>query len=68
MFDDCAASLVVTFGLIWLSCHMLDMDVNRTVFFTGAIVVMTFTLNGLAPQIEPKKIGLVVVMVARTAV
>ena len=43
-----AASLVVTFGLIWLSCHMLDMDLNRTVFFTGAITVMTFTLNGLA--------------------
>ncbi len=43
-----AASLVVTFGLIWLSCHMLDMDLNRTVFFTCAIAVMTFTLNGLA--------------------
>jgi ABC-2 type transport system permease protein len=43
-----AASLVVTFGLIWLSCHMLDMDQNRTVFFTGAVTVMTFTLNGLA--------------------
>ena len=43
-----AASLVVTFGLIWLSCHMLDMDTNRTVFFTGAIAVMTLTLNGLA--------------------
>jgi len=40
-----AASLLVTFGLIWLSCHILDMDRNRTVFFTG---VMTFTLNGLA--------------------
>lgn len=43
-----AASLVVTLGLIWLSCHMLEMDANRTVFFTGAIAVMTFTLNGLA--------------------
>ena len=43
-----AASLIVTFGLIWLSCHMLDMDTNRTIFFTGAIAVMTFTLNGLA--------------------
>ena len=42
------ASLVVTFGLIWLSCHMLDMNTSRTVFFTGAITVMTFTLNGLA--------------------
>ena len=44
----CAASLVVTVGLIWLSCHMLEMDANRTVFFTGAVVVMAFTLNGLA--------------------
>jgi ABC-2 type transport system permease protein len=43
-----AASLVVTAGLIWLSCYMLDMDANRTVFFTGAVTVMTFTLNGLA--------------------
>ena len=44
----CTASLLVTVGLIWLSCHMLDMDANRTVFFTGAVVVMAFTLNGLA--------------------
>ncbi len=43
-----AASLGVTFGLVWLSCHMLDMDGSRTFFFTGAIAVMTFTLNGLA--------------------
>ena len=42
------ASLVVTFGLIWLSCHMLDLGTDRTVFFTGAIAVMTLTLNGLA--------------------
>lgn len=41
-------SLILTFGLIWLSCSMLDMDANRTVFFTGAVTVMTFTLNGLA--------------------
>ena len=43
-----AASLVLTFGLIWLSCHMLDMDSSHTVFFTAAVTVMTFTLNGLA--------------------
>jgi ABC-2 type transport system permease protein len=41
-------SLTMTFGLIWLSCHMLDMDFNRTLFFTAAVTVMTFTLNGLA--------------------
>ena len=43
-----AASLSLTLGLIWLSCHMLDMDGAHTFFFTGAITVMTFTLNGLA--------------------
>jgi ABC-2 type transport system permease protein len=42
------ASLFVTIGLIWLSCHMLTMDLGRTIFFTAAIAVMTFTLNGLA--------------------
>jgi ABC-2 type transport system permease protein len=42
------ASLLMTLGLIWLSCHMLEMDAGRTVFFTAAIAVMTFTLNGLA--------------------
>ncbi len=43
-----AACLSLTFGLVWLSCHMLDMDGPHTIFFTGAIAVMTFTLNGLA--------------------
>ncbi len=42
------ASLVVTLGLIWLSCHMLNMDSSRTAYFTGAVAVMSFTLNGLA--------------------
>jgi ABC-2 type transport system permease protein len=42
------ASLIVTIGLIWLSCQMLQMGVGRTIFFTAAIAVMTFTLNGLA--------------------
>lgn len=41
-------SLIVTLGLIWLSCHMLKMPPERTLFFAGAIAVMTFTLNGLA--------------------
>lgn len=43
-----AASLVVTLGLIWLSCHMLEMNTPHTIFFTGAVAVMAFTLNGLA--------------------
>jgi ABC-2 type transport system permease protein len=42
------ASLTVTLSLIWLSCHMLRMPIERTLFFAGAITIMTFTLNGLA--------------------
>lgn len=41
-------SLVVTLGLITLSCHMLEMNWGRTLFFAGAVTVMTMTLNGLA--------------------
>ncbi len=41
-------SLVLTLGLVGLSCHMLLMPWHRTLFFAGAITVMTFTLNGLA--------------------
>src|SRR6185436_19003496 len=43
-----ASSLLITLSLIWLSCHMLDMELGRTLFFTGAVAVMSFTLNGLA--------------------
>jgi hypothetical protein len=43
-----ATSLVVTLGLITLSCHMLDMSASRTLFFAAAIAVMTLTLTGLA--------------------
>ena len=42
------ASLAVTLGLIWLSCHMLQMSWHRTLYFGCAITVMTFTLNDLA--------------------
>lgn len=41
-------SLVVTLGLIWLSCRMLKMPVDRTIYFGAAISIMTFTLTGLA--------------------
>jgi ABC-2 type transport system permease protein len=41
-------SLVITVGLIVLSCHMLKMTAFDTVFFAVAVSVMTFTLNGLA--------------------
>ncbi|MBI3876495.1 MAG: hypothetical protein HY300_11185, partial [Verrucomicrobia bacterium] len=41
-------SLIVTLGLVWLSCEMLRMPLERTLYFAGAITVMTFALNGLA--------------------
>ncbi len=43
-----AASLTVTLGMMWLSCHMLRMPLPRTFYFAAAVTVMTFTLNGLA--------------------
>ncbi|MFM8470826.1 MAG: putative ABC transporter permease subunit [Limisphaerales bacterium] len=43
-----SASLVVTLGMIALSCHMLQMPAERTAYFAGAITVMTLTLNALA--------------------
>jgi ABC-2 type transport system permease protein len=42
------ASLVLTLGLIALSCHMLHLPWHRTAFFAAAITIMTFTLTGLA--------------------
>jgi ABC-2 type transport system permease protein len=41
-------SLVVTIGLITLSCQMLNMSWLRTLHFAGAVTVMTLTLTGLA--------------------
>jgi ABC-2 type transport system permease protein len=41
-------SLVVTSGLIMLSCHLLNMTWDRVAFFGAVIGVMTFALNGLA--------------------
>ncbi len=41
-------ALVITLFLISLSCYMLKMDWPRTVFFTVAITIMTFTLTSLA--------------------
>lgn len=42
------ASLLVTLGLVLLSCGMLEMPWERVVYFAIAVTVMTFTLNGLA--------------------
>ena len=41
-------SLLVTLSLITLSCQMLDMPWDRTVYFAVAVTLMTFTLTGLA--------------------
>jgi ABC-2 type transport system permease protein len=43
-----ATSLVVTLGLITLSCYMLEMPLARTLYFAVATTVMTLTLTGLA--------------------
>jgi hypothetical protein len=43
-----AASLVVTLGLVTLSCYLLRMPWDDVVFFGAVITVMTFALNGLA--------------------
>jgi ABC-2 type transport system permease protein len=42
------AALTVTVGLMWLSCHMLKLPWHRTMYLSGIITVMTFTLTGLA--------------------
>ncbi len=41
-------ALVVTLGLVTLSCWLLKMTWDRVAFFGAVIVVMTFTLNGVA--------------------
>ena len=41
-------SLLVTSGLITLSCYLLKMTWDRVLFFGAVITVMTFALNGLA--------------------
>ncbi len=42
------SSLVVTLNLVVLSSCLLNMGLDRVVFFGAVIAVMTFTLNGLA--------------------
>ena len=42
------SSLFVTLGLIWLSCHMLKLPLQRMAYYIVAVSIMTFTLNGLA--------------------
>jgi ABC-2 type transport system permease protein len=43
-----STSLMVTLGLICLSCYMLEMSWHRTLYLAVAITIMTFTLTGLA--------------------
>jgi ABC-2 type transport system permease protein len=42
------AALCVTLGLIWLSCHMLRMPWDHTLYLGLIISTMTFTLTALA--------------------
>jgi ABC-2 type transport system permease protein len=42
------ASLAVTTTLITLSCHLLKMSWDQMAFFASIIIVMTFSLTGLA--------------------
>ncbi len=41
-------SLIVTLGLVVLSCYLLKMSWDDVAFFGAVITVMTFALNGLA--------------------
>lgn len=41
-------SWILTLLLIALSCHMLDMEWQRTLHFVVAVTIMTFTLTALA--------------------
>jgi ABC-2 type transport system permease protein len=43
-----ALSLIVTLGLITLSCWLLNMTWDDFAFFGAVVAVMTFALNGLA--------------------
>ncbi len=42
------AALVLTLGLIWLSCHMLRMPMDRTLYLGLIVATMSFTLTALA--------------------
>jgi ABC-2 type transport system permease protein len=42
------AALCVTAGLIWLSCHMLRLALERTLYLGLIVTIMTFTLTALA--------------------
>ena len=41
-------SLVITLGLVTLSCYLLKMSWTEVVFFGAVVTVMTFALNGLS--------------------
>src|SRR5665213_1317680 len=43
-----ALSLLVTLGLVTLSCYLLNMPWSDIAFFAAVVTVMTFALNGVA--------------------
>src|SRR5207247_2923404 len=42
------ASLAITLTLVGLSCWLLNMPWERTLYFGLVVAIMTFTMNGLA--------------------
>ena len=43
-----ALSWMITAGLVFLSCRMLELGTSQTIYQLAAVTVMAFTLNGLA--------------------
>jgi ABC-2 type transport system permease protein len=41
-------SLMITLGLVTMSCYLLNMTWDRVAFFGAVVTVMSFTLNGAA--------------------
>jgi len=42
------AALCIALGLVWLSCHILQIPLNRTCYLALIIATMSFTLTALA--------------------
>ena len=47
-FFSTAVSMLVTMALIGASCMMLSVSIERMIYFTATVGVMSFTLNALA--------------------
>ena len=47
-FFSTAVSMLVTMALVGASCMMLSVSIERMIYFTATVGVMSFTLNALA--------------------